>query len=137
MARPPGRARLSASGHSPARLCPEAAQAGIQARGLRAVPSADRPGQDRGHPCADDGAGPLARRDGRSGRRHERARRPEPGAHELCLALGNRRHEHRGRCDAGRATGHARGRACGPQRPLPLRQRQEVQALPRQAVLTP
>ncbi len=42
LARPPERARLPAPGHPPARLCAEAAQAGIQARSLRAVRPAAR-----------------------------------------------------------------------------------------------
>ena len=49
LARAPGRARLPAPGHPPARLCAEAAQAGIQARGLRAVRPAARFGQERSH----------------------------------------------------------------------------------------
>ena len=56
LARAPGLARLPAPGHPPARLRAEAAQAGIQARGLRALRPAARLGQERSHAPADDGA---------------------------------------------------------------------------------
>ncbi len=49
LARAPGGARPPAPGHPPARLCAEEAQAGIQARGLRAVRPAARLGQERSH----------------------------------------------------------------------------------------
>ena len=61
LARAPGRARLPAPGHPPARLCAEEPEAGIQARGVRAVRAAARLGQDGGHAHADDGAHPVAR----------------------------------------------------------------------------
>ena len=70
LARAPGRARLPAPGHPPARLCAEEPEAGIQARGLRAVLRADRHRQDRGHQGAADGA----RADAGAGRRRPRRR---------------------------------------------------------------
>jgi preprotein translocase subunit SecA len=55
----PRGARLPAPGHPPARLCAEEPEAGIQARGVRAVFAASRCRQDGRHPGADDGAHPV------------------------------------------------------------------------------
>ncbi len=60
LARAPGGAGLPAPGHPPARLRAEEPEAGIQARGLRAVRAAARRGEDRSHARADDGAHPVA-----------------------------------------------------------------------------
>ncbi len=133
LARTPGRTGLPAPGHPPARLRAEEPEAGIQARSLRAVFAAARRGEDGGHAPADDGAHPVAGAGGTGGR----------GDRGPCLA-GGQRHLHppqrgrqrvqRGRPGIGgccRRRGQpAQGR---PQRTLPLRQRQEVQELPRQA----
>ena len=60
LARTPGRHGLHAPGHSPARLCAEEPQAGIQARGLRALQCDARSHQVRygDHPLAPAGAQP-------------------------------------------------------------------------------
>ena len=68
LARAPGRAGLPAPGHPPARLCAEEPEAGIQARGLRALQPAARRGQDGSHAAADDGAHPVAGAGGTGGR---------------------------------------------------------------------
>ena len=81
LARAPRGARLPAPGHPPARLRAEAAQAGIQARGLRALRHDARLDQAPGDAAPDGGADPLAggggggRAPGRGGRagREERA----------------------------------------------------------------
>ena len=68
LARAPGGAGLPAPGHPPARLCAEEPEAGIQARGLRAVLAAARRGEDGSHARADDGAHPDAGAGGAGGR---------------------------------------------------------------------
>ena len=77
LARAPGGARLPAPGHPPARLRAEEPQAGIQARGVRAVRAAARSGQARSHAPADDGAHPVAGA-GERGRAGDRGAR-QPG----------------------------------------------------------
>ena len=77
LARAPRGAGLPAPGHPPARLRAEEPEAGIQARGLRAVLAAARRGEDGGHARADDGAHPVAGAGGAGGRgdrRESRAR---------------------------------------------------------------
>ncbi|UYG53257.1 hypothetical protein M9799_05370 [Comamonas endophytica] len=134
MARPPGGARLPAPGHPSARLCAKAAQAGIQARGLRAVPPADRPGQERSHTRADDGAGAVQRPDRRGHRSAGPARRAYRQRH-LHLARRGRQPDHGARRGSRRRRHRRTDAARGPQRPLPLRQRPEIQAVPRQTGL--
>ncbi len=73
LARAPGGARLPAPGHPPARLCAEEPEAGIQARGLRAVLAAARRGQAGSDAAADDGAHPVAGTGGAGGRGHRAA----------------------------------------------------------------
>ena len=58
----PGAHGLPAPGHPPARLCAEAAEAGIQARSLRAVHRAAGQGQARSHHAAGARAHPQRRR---------------------------------------------------------------------------
>jgi preprotein translocase subunit SecA len=130
LARAPRGAGSPAPGHSSARLCAEESQAGVQARGVRSVFADARSSAHRGHPHTDDRedqdrrGGPGGRRQG-TGRTQERAVpacRPRRGA-----GKGKRR-------DQGPAVRARRpeGRA---QRSLPVRVRQEVQAVPRQARL--
>nr|WP_238537944.1 hypothetical protein [Paraburkholderia atlantica] len=159
MARASGRARPSASGHPSARLRAEEPEAGIQARGVRTVRRDARRGEARSHAHRDERADPVAgaarsgrgadgragrssgerrvpscrvrgsrrRRAGccRSGHRRNDRRRDEPWPRPRRSAAGGRAHEYRQR---------AEGR---PQRPVPVRQRQEVQAVPRQDRLMP
>ncbi len=77
LARTPEFTRLSATGHPFAWLRPKAAEAGIQARGLRAVRPVARCGQERGHQDTDVGPDPVRRTtrrggggDGEPGREH-------------------------------------------------------------------
>ena len=79
LARAPGGAGLPAPGHPPARLCAEEPEAGIQARGLRAVLAAARRGQDGSHAPADDRAHPVAGAGGAGGRGDRGARRAQVG----------------------------------------------------------
>ena len=74
LARAPGGAGLPAPGHPPARLCAEEPEAGIQARGLRAVQPVARRGEDGSHAAADDGAHPVAGAGGAGGRGDRGAR---------------------------------------------------------------
>ncbi|CAN7593817.1 hypothetical protein LJR290_004386 [Variovorax sp. LjRoot290] len=141
MARAPGFAGLPAPGHPPARLRAEAAQAGIQARGLRALRPVARLGEERGHAPAHDGARADRRAVRGSGGGAGKPRR-EPVQHHLHRADRDRRGRSAGRRRKPAPPGHLGPerwcrRLCArrPQRPLPLRQRQEVQALPRQTQL--
>ncbi|CAN7449454.1 hypothetical protein LJR028_002870 [Rhizobacter sp. LjRoot28] len=131
MARAPGRPRLPAPGHPPARLRPEEPEAGIQARGLRALQPAARRGEDGRHPHPDDGAHPEPGAGGRSGRGHRGPCRGHQQRHLHPPGRGRQRGPG-GRCEHLPWRRPAQGR---PQRPLPLRQRQEVQAVPWQADL--
>ena len=144
LARASGRARLPAPGHPPARLRAEAAEAGIQARGLRAVRLAARlackhdvvaRADERAHPVAGGGrsrpssgsSGRSARRDGAQHSMPTSDRRvAEEPADVEALTL----------TDEPRAAGaalQAFRRQDRPQRSVPLRIGQEVQAVPRQA----
>ena len=103
----------------PARLCPEAAQAGIQGEAFRAVPPADRI-RSRPEVTRAMMVQVCLREDGRAAVAIERARCAEPGAHELCPPPRKPgRHEHRDDVDAGRSLTCPKVRA-GRQRPLPF-----------------
>ncbi len=144
LARAPLGARLPAPGHPPARLCAEAAEAGIQARGLRALRRHARLHQARGDAPPDGGADPhpaaggggRAQGRGSGARGEERPVRPhrlQPGCRRgRGRGGGRRRRGRRGnRCCRPRAADdslHPEGR---PQRSLSLRLGQEIQALPR------
>ena len=127
LARAPGGAGLPAPGHPPARLCAEEPEAGIQARGLRAVLPAAGRGEDGSHARADDGAHPVAGPGGAGRRGHRAAGQP---AVERDLHAPQRGWQRLAGCRPGHAA-RRRSAACGSQRPLPVRQRQEVQGLPR------
>ena len=77
VARAPVRAGLPAPGHPPARLCAEAAQAGVQARGLRAVWPVAGHGEERCDARVDERARAVCRADGAGGRTAGRARRAD------------------------------------------------------------
>nr|WP_275300420.1 hypothetical protein [Achromobacter xylosoxidans] len=132
MARASVGAGLPAPGHPSARLCAEEPQAGIQARGLRTVFGHAGPHPRRRGARADDGARAVVRA-GRAGRgRSGPVARAERAVPPLRLRRGagpvGRRH--------GRPAGAQRAAQGGPQRSVPVRQRQEVQAVPRQAGLS-
>ncbi|MBK6396337.1 MAG: SEC-C domain-containing protein [Betaproteobacteria bacterium] len=86
LARPPGEPRSPAAGHTPARVRAEEPEAGVQARGVRAVLGDARPGQAGRREGRADRAGPqpAGRRRGRGARgRQQRslpARRLRGGA---------------------------------------------------------
>ncbi len=147
LARTPCRARPSAPGHPPARLCAEAAEAGVQARGLRAVRHADRPGSRRRDQDPDERADPDAR-GGRGGRAAHRGgertpARAGPGAARRIRRCrgrpgrsGRRRHDGPGGAGGAEvAAVQALRRQDRSQRSLPVRQRKEVQAVSRQVEL--
>ncbi len=69
LARPPRGHGLPAPGHPPARLCAEEPEAGVQARGVRAVRRAARPHQARHHLAAVAAAGAHRGRDRGAGAR--------------------------------------------------------------------
>ena len=131
LARAPRRARPSAPGHPPARLRAEEPEAGVQARGVRAVRRDGRGGQAGGGQDADRGARSAPR---------TTCRRPTTSRTcrtSSCSTAAPPRGEGecgRRRAEEGPADGapHAEGR---PQRSLPLRLGEEIQALPRQADL--
>nr|WP_229201414.1 hypothetical protein [Burkholderia pseudomallei] len=145
MARAPRGARSSASGHSSARLCAEEPEAGIQARGVRTVRGDARCGEAGSHADRDERADPVARA-ARGGSRADRgagrpARQRRVPARRFRGGDGGRRG---GRGCDGRdgwprdepQRPGGRSAASRPQRSVPVRQRQEVQALSRQAELT-
>ena len=133
LARAPGRARPPAPGHSSARLCAEEPEAGVQARGLRAVLHDARLDPQRGDAHPHDGADPeppgrgKGRGAGGAAQRALPARRLRGG-----VGRGGQRRERAGQGPAFRAPGPEGGT----QRSLPVRLRQEVQAVPRPAGLT-
>ncbi len=163
VAGPPGRDGLSAGGHQPAGHGQPGPVGGLSTRGLRHVRQADgrhqrrlpalrvpRPGHDRAGRRARPRPGQLPgrRRPGPGGRRHlggvrlghaggvrgggRRHRRPlgQPGPGRGDQSVGRRRRDpaaHR----------EVRPREDRAQRPLLLRQRQEVQALPRRQLRWP
>nr|WP_235610847.1 hypothetical protein [Bordetella sp. H567] len=131
MARAPVFAGLPAPRHPSARLRPEESQAGIQARSLRTLFRHAGPYSRRRRQGTDDGAHPVAGTGG-GGRSRScpvpRAQRPVPARRLRRGARGGA-----GRTSAGAAAGTQRDAEGRPQRSLPLRQRQEVQAVPRQA----
>jgi preprotein translocase subunit SecA len=130
-----GQHGLPAPGHPPTRLRAEAAQAGIQARGVRAVFLDAGPYQARGGVAA--GARARAQRGGGRAAGSAAACRaatcPDPDA-----ASGRAvRRASRGRAgdadaDSHRCHGHAQRTQGRAQRSLPVRLGQEVQAVPRQ-----
>ena len=149
LARAPGRARLPAPGHPPARLRAEEAEAGIQARGLRALRAMldvvksevtrilmtvrvqseeevrEAAGRSRSAPSTSATSPTRIRtttaacRTSAAANRRRRRRRSRGGGGDGVVAVGDWR----------RAEG-------GPQRSVPVRQREEVQAVPRQAGLS-
>ena len=138
-----GKHGLPAPGHPSARLCAEAAQAGIQEGSVRAVLRNAGEGQTRSgdHPGAC--AHPQRRGSGRAGSRGAPSGGSQ-GAAAAVPARGRRRLRRRrgSGAGAGRHAGRFRAghdrprRAQGrPQRSVPVRQWQEVQALPRPAEL--
>ncbi|CAD9228487.1 hypothetical protein BCEN4_820027 [Burkholderia cenocepacia] len=149
MARAPRGARPPAPGHPPARLCAEEPEAGVQARGVRAVRRDARRDQAGSHAHRDERADPVAGAAGRGGRADRGARRSSRERRIPARRLrgrrcaGRERHRSRGghgdgrhgrqRDDAQRPRRrNAEGR---PQRSVPVRQRQEVQAMSREAVM--
>ncbi len=112
LARAPDRARCAAAGHPPARLCPEAAEAGVQARGLRAVRLIAGSGAGRRRQGADERAHPVAGGSaaGRAAHRgRERAAR-RTGPCPACRArIGHRRGA--GRCRGADPARRGRGQA--------------------------
>ena len=134
LARTPGLARSPAPGHSPARLRAEEPEAGIQARIVRAFLRHARPHQARRRQVRADGE--CAHRAGRAGGRGARGRfeRKVPARR---LRGGAGRHRRRWRRRGGAAAAvHARGREGRPQRSVSVRERQEVQALPRTILIS-
>nr|WP_230961504.1 hypothetical protein [Burkholderia stagnalis] len=150
MARAPRGARPPAPGHPPARLRAEEPEAGIQARGVRAVRRDARGDQAGSHADRDERADPVAGA-ARGSRRADRGTRQRPARERRVSACRVRRGgraggRRRGGCSRGGDCRHGRQRddpqqprrraAEGrPQRSVPVRQRQEVQALSRQAVV--
>ena len=130
LARAPGGARPPAPGHPPARLRAEEPEAGVQARGLRAVRRDGRGGQARGGQDADRGRDPRQGRRAAGRRQGARAERPAAARRAMAGGEGEAAPER----EEGAADGAPR-REGRPQRSLPLRFRQEIQALPRQADL--
>jgi preprotein translocase subunit SecA len=145
LARAPRCAGSPAPGHPPARLRPEEPQAGVQARGVRAVRAASRHGEARdGSP---DHADPfqVPRGGGRGGgtrpRRGGSGARPRAVPARLLRQRPRRAGDRSGRRRGGRGAsegaavpaGARQGRA---QRSVPVRLGQEIQALPRQAELS-
>ena len=160
LARAPGRARLPAPGHPPARLRAEEPEAGIQARGVRAVLAAARRRQDGRDARADDACASSREEEVRAAppRRSRSApstsatsptptrtttaacRRSPSTATALAPGRGGGRggrggvESALGRVAAGMATQFASDvPKVGRNDPCPLRQRQEVQAVPREA----
>nr|WP_269466112.1 hypothetical protein [Burkholderia thailandensis] len=148
MARAPRGARPSASGHPSARLCAEEPEAGIQARGVRTVRGDARRGEAGSHADRDERADPVARA-ARGGGRADRgagrparqrrvpARRFRGGSRRVGGGRGGRGRDGRdGRPRDEPQRPGGRSAAGRTQRSVPVRQRQEVQALSRQAELT-
>jgi preprotein translocase subunit SecA len=134
-------ARPPAPGHPPARLRAEEPDPGIQARSFRAVLAAARADQDRSDQGPDDGPDPQRRRApadrrarGAGQRRIPASRIRRRRARRLARRHGGR--GHRGARQDPPAAFRSRRRQSRPQRPVPVRLGQEVQALPRQADLT-
>nr|WP_245876481.1 hypothetical protein [Caldimonas caldifontis] len=123
---------LPAPGHPPARLRAEESEAGIQARGLRALLATAGRGEAGGHAYPPDGAHPDPGAGGPGGRSH----RGQGRAHQQRDLHPSERGWFGGERNRPTHSGRA-GAQSRPQRPLPLRQWQEVQALPRQAGLKP
>jgi preprotein translocase subunit SecA len=148
LARAPLRHGLPARGHPPPRLRPDRPARRVQERGLHAVPGPDehdlvglradglqRGDRDRGGSRrgrggpADGGLGPGGHRAQLLGRR---ARRPAERLRRRGLrGRRRRRRRHRHRHAAGRAATGRRDGAARPQRAVLVRQRQEVQEVPR------
>ncbi len=131
----------SAPRHSPARLCAEEPEAGIQARVLRTVPGPAGIHQARQHPRAFPRAGsprrpgrrrgPSASRGGGAGQAHAvPARRGVRAGSARRTARGGRPARRRGGAGAHRAEDRS-------QRALPMWLGQEVQALPRTGPVGP
>ncbi len=153
---PPAVARSPAPGHQPARLRPEGPAERVQARGVLAVrgdagefaPGGDQRAVAPGDPHA--GARGTGGSHGRRARPGRDARDPHgsraglrPGGRQRGRIQPCRHRHRRWRGGPGRAPARRRGRSQRPgelgqgaaQRPLPVRQRQEVQAVPREVQL--
>ena len=128
-------ARPPAPGHPPARLRAEEPEAGVQARGVRALLRHARPHQAGRRQGRAHRAGAHARRTSRRSRRRRRS-----ATSSTSTPTTTRRWRAATADAARRASGAApfvRARREGrPQRSLPLRLGQEVQAVPRPADLT-
>ena len=156
LARAPRGDGLPAAGHTPARLRAEEPEAGVQARVLRALQRAARPHQARHDHAAVAPAGAKRSRDRGAGARARTAARataadaarrtgesaiastaeePPVGAAPLAAAPARapRRADRPGTDGRARAdhAGGARSTQGRPQRALPLRLGEEIQALPR------
>src|SRR5690606_27597707 len=151
----PGGDGLPATGHSPARLRAEEPEAGVQARGIRNVRHAPRPGEARHHqhPFKNphpERAGPAPhgsatpRRAGNAVQgRGSRCARPAVGGPTVRTATaGDGRRAASGTAVTGRRSArgagdaHAvrpRGAQGGTKRAMPVRLRQEIQAVSRKA----
>ncbi len=130
LARASDHARPSAPGDRPARLRPARSVAGVQARSLQPVRDHGRASARGGHratdPRRDRAAGRAAAgaaADGSAQARSEHRRRRDGVRQRLA---GARRHRRRPRSEQPRQLGQGR-----PQRGLPVRLGEEVQALPR------
>src|SRR4030095_3867381 len=125
----PGLARSPAPGHSPARLRAEEPEAGIQARGIRALLRHARPHQAGRRQVRADGE--RAHRAGRAGGRGARIGfERQVSARRLRGSAGRDRCRWRRRRRAAAAV-HAGGREGRPQTSASVWERQEIQALPR------
>ena len=134
LARASDHARPSAPGDRPARLWPARSVAGIQDGSLQSLPGNERAsarGGDgaidarRDRPAGRAAAGAAADGSAQAGSQHRR------GRDGLCPGLTGAGVIRRPRSEKSRVVGQGR-----PQRGLPLRVRQEVQALPRQVRLS-
>ena len=139
----PAPPRPSAPGHRLARLRPEGSAERVQARGLQSLQRpADRPARAGGGPAGDAAAAHGAAADAGDADQHARGPRGsfagEPDERRSGLRSGRSRRRRRAHvaaaADGAGAQGSQRSRDLGQgraQRALPLRLRQEVQALPR------